>query len=260
LETLIELENVTAYRGDTRVFDGLSLAIARGRSTAILGPNGAGKSTLLKLLAREIHPVAREGSALRIFGRETWNLWELRKRLGIVSNDLQHEYEPSVLGEDVVLSGYRSSVGTWHQEFTADERSNARAVLVALGVDDLARRPFAKMSTGQQRRLLLGRALVNHPDTLVLDEPTSGLDLKACFQYLASLRTLLREDKTVVLVTHHVHEIPPEIERVVLLKHGRVVGDGSKHAMLVRDRLSDLFDTPIDVVERNGFHQVMPGE
>ncbi len=258
MEPLIEFENVAAWRGEHRVFDGLSLTIARGESTAILGPNGAGKSTLLKLLAREIHPEVRPNSALRILGRERWNLFALRRHFGLVSNDLQIEYEPDILGEDVVLSGHRSSVGTWHQSFSPAERKAAAEVVRWLGVEELARRPFAKMSTGQQRRLLLGRALVSRPEVLVLDEPTSGLDLKACFQYLASLRGLIREGRTVVLVTHHVHEIPPEIERVVLLKDGRVVGDGPARTLLVEDRLSELFDVALEVVERNGFHQVMP--
>jgi iron complex transport system ATP-binding protein len=257
---LIELRDVTAFRGEVRVFDGLSLTIARGASTAILGPNGAGKSTLLKLLSREIHPAARPGSVLRILGRERWNLWDLRAHLGIVSNDLQHEYEGGVRGRDVVLSGWHSEVGTWHREFTAAERGRAEAVLGSLGVADLADRPFARMSTGQQRRLLLGRALVHDPETLVLDEPTSGLDLAACFQYLTTVRRLIRQGKTIVLVTHHVHEIPPEVGRVVLLDAGAVVADGDKREVLTGERLSRLFGVAVEVVEHGGFYQAMPGE
>jgi iron complex transport system ATP-binding protein len=260
MDSILSLRDVTAYRGDTRVFDGLSLDIGRGGHTAILGPNGSGKSTFLKLLSRDIHPVAREGSWLTIFGRERWNLWELREHLGIVSNDLQLEYEGAVAGLDVVLSGYHSSVGTWHQRFSPAELERARAVLALLGVADLAARPFAQMSTGQQRRLLLGRALVHDPDTLVLDEPTSGLDLEACFHYLGIVRRLMREAKTVVLVTHHVHEIPPEIERVVLLKEGRVVADGDKRRVLTSEALSGLFGIAIELVERKGFFQAMPAD
>jgi iron complex transport system ATP-binding protein len=259
MNPIIELRNVTAYRGDTRVFDGLSLEVEGGRSTAIVGPNGAGKSTLLKLLSCEIHPLAQEGSWLRMFGRERWNIWELRELLGIVSNDLQVEYEGNVRGLDVVLSGYHSSVGTWHQQFTPAERRRAGEVLHTLGVNELAERRFAEMSTGQQRRLLLGRALVHDPQALVLDEPTGGLDLKACFQYLAIVRRLMREGKTVVLVTHHIHEIPPEVTRVVLLANGAVAADGDKRAVLTSGLLSELFGIGVEIVERNGFYQAMPG-
>jgi iron complex transport system ATP-binding protein len=114
------------------------------------------------------------------------------------------------------------------------------------------------MSTGEERRFLLGRALINGPGTLVLDEPTSGLDLKATFQYLDVIRGLMHAAKTVVLVTHHIHEIPPEITHAILIKDGRVVMQGEKDAMLTSETLSALFDVPIELVQANGFYQVLP--
>jgi iron complex transport system ATP-binding protein len=257
---LIEIQDVTAYRGDTRVFHHLSLDIEAGRNTVILGPNGAGKTTLLKLLVREIYPVAADGSSIRILGRDHWNVWELRAHLGIVSHDLQREYAGHASGFDVVLSGYYSSVGVWaHQRFSDAQRAGARRVLEMLGIAALKDKLYATMSTGEQRRFLLGRALVNDPDTLVLDEPTSGLDLKACFQYLDTIRALMRGGKTVVLVTHHIHEIPPEITHAVLLKGGRVIAEGEKAQILTNGNLTALFDTPIELVQANGFYQAMPG-
>jgi len=257
---IIELQNVAAYRGDTRVFDGLSLAIPRGCNTAILGPNGAGKTTLLKLLAREIYPVEQEESRLLLFGRERWNVWELRAHLGIVSHDLQREYVGHATGLDVVLSGYYSSVGVWaHQRFTPAERERAAAIMEQLGIGAFRDKLYATMSTGEQRRCLLARALVNDPETLVLDEPTSGLDLKACFQYIDTVRALMRAGKTVLLVTHHIHEIPPEIERAILLKAGRVLADGPKAEVLTDANLTALFETPVKLVQANGFYQAMPG-
>ena len=105
----------------------------------------------------------------------------------------------------------------------------------------------------------MGRALIHDPDALVLDEPTSGLDLKSCFQYLEIVRGLMQSGKTVVLVTHHIHEIPPEISRVLLLKSGKIVADGGKDDILTRGNLSDLFDVPVELVRVNGFYQAMPG-
>jgi iron complex transport system ATP-binding protein len=160
----------------------------------------------------------------------------------------------------VILSGYYSSLDTWeHQQFSAADRARAEQVMEVLGIAALRDRTFAAMSTGEQRRFLLGRALINDPDTLLLDEPTSGLDLKACFQYLDLIRSLMRAGKTIILVTHHIHEIPPEISRVVLLKNGTVFADGDKATILSSDRLSQLFDTPIELVRANGFYQAMPG-
>ncbi len=256
----LRMRGVTAWRGRTRVFDDLDLVIPMGTSAAILGPNGAGKSTLLKLLSREILPEHRDDPPIRLFGRARWNVWELRARLGIVSHDLQAEFRRRSTGMEVALSGFRSTIGVWpHQRFSESERELAAGALERMGVGGLADRPFEVMSTGEQRRVLLARALVHDPDVLVLDEPTSGLDPKACFQYLELVRGLMQDGRTVVLVTHHIHEIPPEIDRAILLSRGRVVADGPKVEVLVDDRLSEVFDTPLRVVHANGFFQVLPG-
>jgi iron complex transport system ATP-binding protein len=259
MQPIIAIQNITVYQGHTRVFHNLSLSIPPGCHTAILGPNGAGKSTLLKLLSRELYPVQGAGSSVRLFGRESWNVWELRTHLGIISHDLQQQYLGSTCGLEVILSGYYASLTTaTHQQFSAAEKARALHLAQMLGVAELIDRPFAAMSTGEQRRFLLGRALVHDPDTLILDEPTSGLDLKACFQYLELVRRLMRAGKTVILVTHHIHEIPPEISRVVLLKAGEVIADGEKSRILTSSNLSALFDTPIELVHLNGFYQALP--
>jgi len=256
---LIDIRNATVYRGDTRVFDDFSLSIREAENTAIIGPNGAGKTTLLKLLNRELYPVHRPDSYVRILGRERWNVWELRRSLGVVSHDLQTHYLGYVRGLEVVLSGYYASVGVYdYQSFDETQIANAWRIIKWLGVEDIAERVFSTLSTGQQRRFLLGRALIHEPRHLVLDEPTSGLDLKATFQYLEVIRRLMQEDRTILLVTHHIHEIPPEIERVILMSDGRIVGDGPKEEMLSDEHLSKLFDVPIHVVTANGYYQTLP--
>lgn len=257
--SFIDIQNVTAYRGSTSVFSTLSLNIEEGCNTAILGPNGSGKSTLMKLLSCEIYPVFDRESHVKIFGKDRWNVMELRTRLGIVSDDLQHDYLPGALGRNVILSGFYASINIWqHQQFSSEELEKAESVMARLGITELKETPFCKMSTGQQRRFLLGRALINDPDSLLLDEPTTGLDFRATFQYLETIRLLMRSGKTVLLVTHHLHEIPPEIDRVVLLKGGHVVNDGKKSDVLTSKVLSDLFDYPLKVVVVNGYYQVLP--
>jgi len=260
MQKLIEIKNATVYRGLHCVFDNFSLELEQGVNTAILGPNGAGKSTLLKILARELYPVERDGSYVRIFGQERWDVWELRAHFGIVSHDLQQQYVSNARGLNVILSGYYSSIDTaWHHQFSDEDQARAHQVMDMLGVTDLKQRMFGEMSTGQQRRFLLGRALINNPDTLILDEPTSGLDLKACFQYLDLIRRLMHDGKTIILVTHHIHEIPPEISRVVLLKDCAVIASGAKLEMLTEGALSGVFATPIKLVQANGFYQALPG-
>ena len=257
---IIEIQDVTVRRGQIEVFDHLSLDISLGCNTAILGPNGAGKSTLLKLLSCELYPVARDGSYVELFGQRRWNIWDLRSHLGLVSEDLQNEYTGAAPGLNVILSGLYSSIDVWtYQHFGAEDQEHASRIMEMLAVTHLKDRPFGAMSTGQQRRFLLGRALINDPQALVLDEPTSGLDLRACFQYLDIVRGLMRKGKTVILVTHHIHEIPPEISRVVLLKEGKIVADGDKAAVLSSEALSDLFEIPVRLVRVNGFYQAVPG-
>lgn len=255
---IIDIQNAEIYQGENQVFSDLSLQIPTGCQTAILGPNGAGKTTLLKLLSGEIRAASSKGS-VRLFGREQWNLWEVRAQLGIVSHDLQRDYMDSVRGGEVILSGYYSSIGLYgHQEFSGEQRKRAEAVMERLGIAPLKERRFSEMSAGEQRRFLLGRALVHDPGTLVLDEPTGGLDLRACFQYLDLIRSFVRQGKTILLVTHHIHEIPPEVERIILLKEGRVIADGKKGALLTSERLTALFDTPIKLVQADGWYQALP--
>ena len=256
----IEIERATVYRGDTCVFHDLSLEIDEGTHAAILGPNGAGKSTFLKLLAGEVHPVPHDETHIRLFGEEQWNVWDVRKRLGLVSHDLQHQYMEQVTGLKVVLSGYYASIGIYgHQDFRYSQISRAHTVMEELGIGFLIDRRFADMSTGEQRRCLLGRALVHEPTALVLDEPTSGLDLTATFHYLDLVRGFMKKGKTVLLVTHHIHEIPPEVERVLLLKEGRVLQDGDKARVLTEANLSLLFGCPVALAQANGWYQALPG-
>jgi iron complex transport system ATP-binding protein len=177
-----------------------------------------------------------------------------------VSHDLQRDYLICAEGLNVILSGYYASNDTYgYQEFTEAQVARAQEVMKELGIESLAGRRFGHLSTGEQRRFLLGRALVHDPLMLVLDEPTSGLDVKACFQYLDLLRAQISKGKTVLLVTHHLHEIPPEIERVVLLKEGKIVADGRKPELLTNQRISSLFDCSVSLAQANGWYQALPG-
>ena len=256
---LLDIHNATVYRETKKVFDGFSLSVEQGQSTAIIGPNGAGKSTLLKLLSRELYPVVRDDSYVRILGQDRPILWELREKIGLVSADLQQGFVPEVSGLGVVVSGLHNSIGLFHyQDVTEPQLVRGREVLEELGIEDLANRRYRQMSTGQQRRCLLGRALIHNPDHLILDEPTSGLDLNATYHYLDTIRQLLQQGKTILLATHHIHEIPPEIQRVIFMDGGRVVADGHKEELLTDQWMSQLFDMPLRVTTSNGFYQVLP--
>ncbi len=258
---LIDIRDATIYRGSTRVFDEFSLRIGQHEPCVVLGPNGSGKTTLLKVLNRELYPVNRDGSWVRILGRETWNVWELRSHIGIVSDDLQARFRSTTTALHVVLSGFLSSVGV-HGSLAARIGSaqvdKARAVLAELGIPELADTPLGRMSSGQQRRCLLARALVHDPDTLILDEPTAGLDLAASFDYLARIRRLAAGGTNIVLVTHLLNEIPPGVGRVILLRAGRIVADGRKDEVLTEANLERAFGTPVRVANIDGHYLAYP--
>jgi iron complex transport system ATP-binding protein len=259
---LIEIHNATVWRGSTRVFANFSLTIRQHERVAVLGPNGSGKTTLLKTINRELYPVASDESWIRILGRERWNVWDLREHIGLVSQDLQSGFMPNATVVDAVVSGFFSSIGVHLQlrdQIEPAQLDRAEAVMRTLGLEALRDREYRTLSTGQQRRCLLGRALVHDPDTLILDEPTSGLDMTSSFDFMARIRGLARRGRSLVLVTHHLSDIPPEIERVIVLKNGRMVADGPKASVLTGDLLSEVYETDIRLTEIDGHYFAFPG-
>lgn len=240
------------------MFDGLSLTIAQRQNVAILGPNGAGKSTLLKLLAREIYPAPRNGSWLKIMGKTHLETRAYQATLGLVSHDLQAIFPTDATALEAVLSGFSVSFGVSGitYRYSIDERLAAEAMLDRFGLG--AEKQFVAMSTGQQRRCLLARAMVPGPQHLVLDEPLAGLDPGAAFGLLETFSAMLDEGVSVILATHHVNEILPQVERVVFLKGGQVVADGTPANLLTHANLSDLYDAPLKVDKRHGHWAVSP--
>jgi iron complex transport system ATP-binding protein len=254
---LLELNRVTVLRGaagQRAALDEVSLRIDSGEHVCILGPNGCGKSTLIKTITRECYPLAREGSSMAILGQERWNIFDLRSQLGIVSPDLLALCTHDATGRDVVLSGFFSSTRIFpHHHAHSEHVQRAEAALERLGIAHLARRAVAEMSSGEAKRTLIARALVHEPQTLLFDEPSNALDIAAQLQLRETLRELARSGLGIVLVTHHVSEIIPEIERVVLLRDGRIAADGPKSSVLNAQRLSELFGVPVRLVQDDGY-------
>lgn len=253
----LALRNVTVVRGEFSerpALDRVSLQIEAGERVCILGPNGCGKSTLIKTITRESYPVARPDSSIAIFGRERWNIFELRSLLGIVSPDLLASCTTDAIGRDVVLSGFFSSTRIFpHHHPDPEHLAHVEAALVRLGISHLANRPVVQMSSGEAKRALIARALVHHPRTLLFDEPSNSLDIAAQLQLRDTMRLLAQDGLGILLVTHHVSEIVPEIARVVLLREGRIIADGPKQEILTAERLSALFGVPVRLEQRDGY-------
>jgi iron complex transport system ATP-binding protein len=263
-EPLLDLRGATVVLGGTRILDRLTLSIAAGEHTAILGPNGAGKSTFIKLLTLQLYPLPAENGTppIRVMGRELWDVFALRSQMGIVSPDLHDRFvhgnsNGTISGLEAVLSGFFASQGLFaHQRVTGAMRDAALDALARVGATRLAEATLDTMSTGEARRVLIARALAHDPHALVLDEPTRGLDMVARHEFLERIRAIARQGTTILLVTHHVDEIIPEIGRVILLQRGRVAADGPKAAVLTAPELSRTFDAPLAVEETGGYYHV----
>ena len=258
---VLELDAASVMKGDSLVLDRLSLTIHTGEHTAILGPNGAGKSMLLRLLTHDERALEADNKpAVKVFGDDSWNIFELRPQLGIVSADMHQRFvsgnsEGRITGEAAVVSGFLASHGILrYGSITAEMKQKAAGALERMGASHLARRRMDEMSSGEARRIMLARALVTSPRALVLDEPTTGLDMVARHKFMERVRQIAQQGTTVILITHHIEEIIPEIGRVIFIAKGRIAGDGPKGDMLTNARVSGVFDGPTIVEQSGGYY------
>ncbi len=254
MESFLHLERVTVARGDTIVLHDLNLSIAQGERVAILGPNGCGKSTLIKTMTCECYPLPSPETRVSIFGRLRWDLTELRKLLGVVSPELPGTPILTTTGLDAILTGFFSSSTLWpNLTVTPAMRVRAFEVLEQIDAVNLRHKPVGEMSAGQQRRIMIGRALVASGDMLLLDEPSNALDLAAQRDLRLLLGRLAQAGTGILLITHHIADILPEIDRVLMMREGRIVADGPKRELLTEARLSELFAAEVRLAERDGF-------
>jgi len=260
---VLELDQASVLRGERLILEALSLRVAAGEHTAILGANGSGKSTLVKLVTRQLYPLARDDGrpAVRVFGRERWHVAELRSLLGIVSPALQLDYTTDTPLEvfDAVVSGFYAArgLGPDHRP-TPAMRERAHEALAQMGIAHLLGRDMGTLSTGEARRVLIARALVHRPRALLLDEPSAGLDLATRRHFLESLRVLARGGTTLLLVTHHIEEIVPEIGRVLLLREGKALRHGDKAGVLTGESLSEAFGMRVRVGRDGDYYSAVP--
>ena len=251
----LSLEHVNVARGGNIVLHDINLSVRKGEHVAILGPNGCGKSTLIKTITCECYPMVRPETRVSIFGRERWDLTELKKRLGVVSADLPGKPTLGITGREAVLTGFFSSSTLWpNLVVTSAMRDRAEEVLRIVDALEIAEKLVGEMSAGQQRRVMIGRALVASSEMLLLDEPSNALDLSAQRDLRELLRNLAQQGTGILLITHHIADILPEIGRVLMMRQGRIVADGTKAELLTGEKLGELFGCQVEVVERDGFY------
>ena len=250
---VIALENVSVARGERVVLREVSLRVEAGEHLVILGPNGCGKSTLLKTLTCELYPVPRPETRVSLFGRARWDVTELRRKMGVVGAELPGEATRGVTGFEAVLTGFFSSSKIWpNLMVTSAMQERAAEIVELVAAEDLREVLVGEMSAGQQRRVMIGRALAGSGEMLLLDEPSNALDLAAQHDLRETLRGLARAGTAILMITHHVSDILPEMERVVMMREGMIVADGGREELLTGERLSGLFGREIRMAERDG--------
>jgi iron complex transport system ATP-binding protein len=250
---ILRLSGVSVRRSGRTLLGPVDWAIAPGDRWVVLGPNGSGKTTLVHVASTYLWPT---NGTVELLGETIGRVdaRELRRRVGYAGAGLEAAIDPALTALDVVVTARHAALGPWWHMYSDDDRARARDLMTDVGVADLADRPFGLLSTGERRRVQIARALMPAPELLILDEPGASLDLGARETLVRDLATLAAAEtpRAVVLVTHHVEEIPAGFGHVLVLSGGRVVAAGPIGDVLTRAVVSEAFGLPIDVERSNG--------
>ena len=252
MAAVIELAGVTVRRGQAVLLDDVSWEVEEDERWVVLGPNGAGKTTLLQVVAAQLHPTEGVAGILgEVLG--TTDVFDLRPRIGVSSAAVADRIPDEERVSDVVVTAAYGVLGRWREEYDESDERRAEELLRALGVAHLAQRRFGTLSEGERKRVQIARALMTDPELMLLDEPAAGLDLGGREDLVSRLAVLAQdlEAPAMVLVTHHVEEIPPGFTHVLMLRAGRVVAQGPLVHTLTAENLSETFGLPL-VVEQHG--------
>jgi iron complex transport system ATP-binding protein len=253
MDPVIDFRGVTIRRGTTTLLDKVDWVVEEDERWVILGPNGAGKTTLMQVGSAQMHPTEGEARVLgeRLGGTD---VFELRPRIGLASASLAERIPRQERVRDVVMSAAYSVLGRWRESYDAPDRERAEDLMSELGVGRLADRTFGTLSEGERKRVQIARALMTDPELLVLDEPAAGLDLGGREDLVSTLSVLAMDGvaPSIVLVSHHVEEIPPGFTHVMLLREGRVVAQGPLEWVLTERNLSATFGLPLVLQQTAG--------
>lgn len=252
-EELIRLQEAVVRRSGKTLLEVDSFSLSRRECVAILGPNGAGKSTFIQLVTREVLPLHRDEPPVLFRGNARATLDEIRRSVGIVSATMQDQISKHISALEVVMGGLHGTLGIpRHISPGDDDEKRALTTMAELGIADLALRNVMTLSSGQARRVLIARALICNPVLLICDEPCNGLDPEGQFYVRAAMRSIAQSGTSLMLVTHYPEDIIPEIERVLLVKSGRIEADLPKPEALTDKRMSNLFGVPIHIESHDG--------
>ena len=250
MSAVLELVDVSVVRGEKTLLDSVDWTVQDGERWVILGPNGAGKSTLLSIAAARLHPTTGMVDILEeILGAV--DVFELRPRIGVSSATLAMQIPGSETVRNVIVTAAYGVTGRWREEYDDFDDARAGELLQAWGLEDLAERPFGTLSEGERKRVLIARALMTDPELLLLDEPAAGLDVGGREKLVARLDELAKDPASpaIVMVTHHLEEVPDGFTHAMLLREGKVVAAGPVAQVMTQKNLSETFNIPLKLVK-----------
>lgn len=255
----MEFGNVSLVKNGMKIIDDISMKIYENESVAIIGPNGSGKTSLMKLLKGDSRPYYSDDSKTicKLFGRERWNIFDLRNKMGVVSTELQSRFKDTTSIGEVILSGFFRTTDIYRTHTITEEMTDAvKNAAARVGIEDKLTKNIGKLSLGEMRKVLIARALVPRPSMLLLDEPMTGLDIVSGNQFKNVFDTLIENGTGVLMITHDLEDIPKNIQRIIMMRNGKIYKDGMKNDILTSAIVSDLFSSDIEVTEKNGVYHM----
>ena len=247
-----EAKNINCFKNDFRVIKDLNLKIEYSENVILIGPNGSGKSSLIEVINRNIYPVITKNSTLRIFDKELINIWELRKRISTVNNEIKNRIDPNLRVFDLILSGLYGKYCFISKKSEGD-LYKVTNIMKNMNISSLSNKYFSYLSDGEKKISLIARALIKEPNILILDEPTENLDYKSKFFVIDKINELSKLNTKILCITHDVSMITPIYDRVIMLKGGEIIADGEQNKVINRENLNKLYDINIEVNKNNGF-------
>ena len=250
-----EAKNINCFKNGFRVIKDLNLKIAYSENVILIGPNGSGKSSLIEVINRNLYPVIANDSKLKIFGKELINLWELRKRISTVNNDIKNRINPNLQVFDLILSGL---YGRYCYVQNKSERDcyEVEKIMKKMNISNLSKKYFSYLSDGEKKISLIARALIKKPDILILDEPIANLDYKSKFFVLDKINELSKLNTRIFCVTHDISMITRIYDRVLMLKDGKIIADGHQNKVINSENLNKLFGIQVEVNNNYGIWNI----
>jgi len=250
-----EAININCFKGGFKIIKDLNLKLAYSENVILIGPNGSGKSSLIEVINRNIYPVITNESKLKIFGKELINLWELRKRISTVNNDIKNRINPNLKVFDLILSGLYGRY-CYIPNKSKRDLYNVENIMKKMNISNLSKKNFSYLSDGEKQISLISRALIKKPEILILDEPIANLDYNSKFFVIDKVNELSKLNTKILCVTHDISTITKIYDRVIMLKDGKIIADGDQNMVMNSENFNKLFGIQVEVTKNNGLWNI----